>query len=109
MTARCSASTSVPLSSGSGSGRTRALRNGSVCSRFEQRDALDALDDHLDAALAAGHLLDDGAGADGVQVVEAGLLVVVVALGDDDERLLLGGQHRLDGRQRAAAGPPPAA
>ena len=57
-----------PSSCGSGNGCTRALRYGSRLLRFQERDALDALHDQLDDALAARHLLDDGARADGIQV-----------------------------------------
>jgi hypothetical protein len=69
----------------------------------DEAHALDALDDQLDGPLVAGHLLDDRPGADGEQVLEAGLLVAGVLLGEDGEGLLLGGQGRLDCRQRLRA------
>jgi hypothetical protein len=55
------------------------------------------LHDDLNPTVGAGHLLDNGLGADREEVVQGRLFDVRILLRDDDEKLVLGRERGLDG------------
>jgi len=70
--------------------------------QLEEVDALGAEHHQLQGILGGPrHALDDGLGADGVEISQAGRFERTIPLGGDDDFLLFGGQRRFHCRDRS--------